>query len=296
MPAEIDKHQLIRTFCTVIKVGSFKKAADYLGLPASSVSKNIKRLEHQLRTQLIVRNTRSMSLTDAGKLYFEKGNQILKQVDELELAVQSIKSVNQGKLRVSLPINIGEHILMPLISEFITRHPEIKFELDFSQDTSDLIAEDFDIAFRTNAFLPDSAFFETQLLALQSIYVASPEYLEAHGTPTKFAELSEHQSLAFMSDIKSSKRLSLMKNSTLGEVRLLSNNYKSLIMAAKTGCGIANVYDVLVREELQNGSLVQVLNELALPEKNLSILYRQRENTSRKIQSFITFMKHSLNE
>lgn len=296
MPSEIDKHQLMRTFCTVIKVGSFKKAADYLGLPASSVSKNIKRLEHQLRTQLIVRNTRSMSLTDAGTLYFEKGNQILKQVDELELAVQSIKSVNQGKLRVSLPINIGEHILMPLISEFITRHPEIKFELDFSHDTSDLIAEDFDIAFRTNAFLPDSAFFETQLLALQSIYVASPEYLVAHGTPTKLAELSEHQSLAFMSDIKSSKRLSLMKNSTLGEVRLLSNNYKSLIMAAKTGCGIANVYDVLVREELQNGSLVQVLNELALPEKNLSILYRQRENTSRKIQSFITFMKHSLNE
>lgn len=296
MPSEIDKHQLMRTFCTVIKVGSFKKAADYLGLPASSVSKNIKRLEHQLRTQLIVRNTRSMSLTDAGTLYFEKGNQILKQVDELELAVQSIKSVNQGKLRVSLPINIGEHILMPLISEFITRHPEIKFELDFSHDTSDLIAEDFDIAFRTNAFLPDSAFFETQLLALQSIYVASPEYLVAHGTPTKLAELSEHQSLAFMSDIKSSKRLSLMKNSTLGEVRLLSNNYKSLIMAAKTGCGIANVYDVLVREELQNGSLVQVLNELALPEKHLSILYRQRENTSRKIQSFITFMKHSLNE
>lgn len=296
MPSEVDKHQLMRTFCTVIKVGSFKKAADYLGLPASSVSKNIKRLEHQLRTQLIVRNTRSMSLTDAGTLYFEKGNQILKQVDELELAVQSIKSVNQGKLRVSLPINIGEHILMPLISEFITRHPEIKFELDFSHDTSDLIAEDFDIAFRTNAFLPDSAFFETQLLALQSIYVASPEYLVAHGTPTKLAELSEHQSLAFMSDIKSSKRLSLMKNSTLGEVRLLSNNYKSLIMAAKTGCGIANVYDVLVREELQNGSLVQVLNELALPEKHLSILYRQRENTSRKIQSFITFMKHSLNE
>lgn len=296
MPSEVDKHQLMRTFCTVIKVGSFKKAADYLGLPASSVSKNIKRLEHQLRTQLIVRNTRSMSLTDAGTLYFEKGNQILKQVDELELAVQSIKSVNQGKLRVSLPINIGEHILMPLISEFITRHPKIKFELDFSHDTSDLIAEDFDIAFRTNAFLPDSAFFETQLLALQSIYVASPEYLVAHGTPTKLAELSEHQSLAFMSDIKSSKRLSLMKNSTLGEVRLLSNNYKSLIMAAKTGCGIANVYDVLVREELQNGSLVQVLNELALPEKNLSILYRQRENTSRKIQSFITFMKHSLNE
>lgn len=290
LPAAVDKHQLLRTYCTVVKLGSFNKAAQYLRLPSSSVSKNIKRLECQLNTQLIIRNTRSMSLTDAGALYYEKGSLVLAKIDELESEVKSVITDAQGKLRISLPLMIGERILLPVISEFIASNPDIRFELDYSHTTTNLIEEDFDVAFRTNDSLPDSNFFEVQLFELQPIYVASPAYLREHGAPSDLGDLVNHSRLTFTPDIKNHKQASMINSRINNHGRVLSNSYQSLITAAQSGCGIASIYDVLVREELSKKSLVQVLGQHELDKKKLSIIYRQRGNTSKKIQSFIDFL------
>lgn len=288
MPVSNDKHHLLRTFCTVVHFGSFSKAATFLRLPKSSVSKNIRHLEEQLKTQLIIRTTRSMKLTDAGALYYEKGNKILKQVDALEQEVHALTGNSEGKLRISLPLMIGESLLSPLLAEFVRTNSDIQLELDFSHRPMDLIEQDFDIAFRTSSSLPDSSLFEIKLMTLQRVYVASPGYLEAHGRPTQPSDLSAHHKLLFTADLTEEVSEQVVNRSN----KIVSNSYQSLITAAQAGCGIARVYDVLIEKELAQKSLIRVLKHSPQEKRYLSILYRQRGSTSQKIGSFIEFFRN----
>ena len=292
MPALNDKHHLLRTFCTVVHFSSFSKASTFLGLPVSSVSKHIKQLEEQLKTQLIVRNTRSMNLTDAGTLYYEKGSKILKKVDELEQEIQSLTQNSEGKLRISLPLMIGERVLSPLITEFVNEHPDITLELDFSHKPTDLIEQGFDIAFRTASSLPDSSLFEIKLLELQPVYVAAPDYLSRCGRPTKLSDLINHSRLVFQANIGAQGTHGVFEESGQGGSKVVSNSYQSLISAARSGCGITCVYDILVKKELEDNALVEILKAQQPKKKYLSILYRQRGNTSKKIHAFIEFFRH----
>lgn len=284
MPTQNDKYLLLRTFCSVVHFGSFSSAASYLGIPVSSVSKHIKRLEDQLKVQLMVRTTRSMCLTDAGALYFEKGRKVLKELDQLEHDVQALSRSAEGVLRVSLPLMIGEQILSPLLSEFIQNKPDIRLVLDYSHEPSNLIEQDFDIAFRTSTHLPDSALFEIKLLELQPVYVAAPEYLRQYGSPYDQSDLINHHRLEFNPTIKTEDI-----DSSKSTERVLSNSYQSLITAAKSGCGIVCVYDILVAKALETRELVRVLQHSEPEKKYLSLLYRQRSNTSKKLQSFVNF-------
>ena len=260
-------------------------------LPKSSVSKNIKQLEQQLKTQLIIRNTRSMKLTDAGLLYFAKGKEILYKVDELEHEVLAMTGESEGKLRISLPLMIGEQILAPLLSEFVKEHSNIHLELDFSHHPTNLINQDFDIAFRTSSALADSSLFEVKLMPLRRIYVASPDYLKKNGKPECVSDLNKHKNLVFRTqvDIQSAPRN--FENHRLNTNTIVSNSYQSLLTAAKTGCGIACVYDVLAEKELAQKSLINVFEQNTPEIKHLSMLYRQRGMTSQKISRFIAFFR-----
>lgn len=292
MPASNDKHHLLRTFCSVVHCGSFSQAAAFLGIPASSVSKHVKQLEQQLKTPLLIRNTRSMKLTDAGTICYEEGRKILQHVEDLEQQIQSLTHTSQGKLRVSLPLMIGEQVLTPLLCQFMAENPGIRLELDFSHQPTDLVAQDVDIVFRTASALPDSALFEIKLMALQPIYVASPEYLNRRGTPSTLGDLVHHNRLVFRTDIHGTGTHWPSGEQGQSANRVVSNSYQSLITAACAGTGIACVYDVLVVRELADNTLVQVLTQHQPPGKCLSILYRQRQQTSQKIHAFIEFFRH----
>lgn len=292
MPAINDKHHLLRTFCSVVHFGSFSKAAVFLRMPTSSVSKNVKQLEQHLKTQLIVRNTRSMNLTDAGMLYYEKGRKILKSLDDLEQELHSLSRTTEGKLRVSLPMMIGEYLMSPLISEFSLQNPDIQFELDYSHQPVDLLEQDFDVAFRTSSTLPDSSLFEIKLMQLQPVYVASQEYLDKRGKPSSLADLIKHDKLVFNTNISVGNQKATTGTASERTDKIVSNSYQSLVTAAISGCGIACVYDVFVIKELAENQLIQVLKQQQPQKKYLSILYRQKGSTSGKIRSFIEFIKH----
>lgn len=289
MPAIKDKHHLLRTFCTIVHFGSFNKAAEYLGLPVSSVSKNIKQLENQYKTQLIIRNTRAMQLTDVGNVCYEKAKDILKSVDELEKEIQTLTQSTSGKLRISLPKMIGETILTPFLASFMIENPNINLELDFSHETSNLIEQDFDIVFRTSHSIPDNSLFEIKLLALKQIYVASPHYISVNGKPSKHSELINHTQLQFHSKLSQS-------DTSNDRIKLISNSYQNIITSAKCGVGIACVYDILIKDELASGELIQLLKKTKPQTKHLSILYRQRSNTSNKIQTFVDYFAHHLKD
>ena len=290
MPTYTDKYHLLRIFCTVVHFQSFSKAATFLRLPVSSVSKYVKQLEAQLSAQLIIRNTRSMQLTDMGDIYYQKGQKILKQVEDLDEEILSLTQRANGLLRISMPLMLGEQLLTPLLTEFAKLHPDIQLTLDFSHTPMDLIEQDFDIAFRTAAHLPDSGLFELKLVTLQSIYVASPDYLSRYGKPSDMGDLAKHQRLMFQTDIHQPHQKQEQQTR-----RMVSNSYQSLITAAKAGCGIACVYDVFVDKALSTGELEQVLTAQKPDKKYLSMLYRQRADTSMKIQTFIDFIRQRVN-
>lgn len=284
-----DKHQLLKTFCSVVGLQSFSKAADCLGLPVSSVSKQVKQLEAQLKTQLIIRNTRAMKLTDAGTVYYEKGRQLLKKMDELEEEIHEMADISAGKLRISLPLMLGECLLAPVISEFLAENSDVQLQLDFSHAPRDLLQQDFDLVFRTSSALPDSDLYEIKLLELRRIWVASPDYLRRHGTPERLEDLADHQQLVFQTDMNPSS--SLKSANEITAKKIVSNSYRSLITAAIAGCGVACVYDTLVSRQLQDKTLVQLFRHIPEDKKYLSMLYRQRASTSRKIQQFVDYLK-----
>lgn len=289
MPAPTDKHQLIRTFCSVSEYGSFSKAATNLRLPASSVTKHVQQLEQQLNTQLIVRSTRSMQLTAAGQLFYQKGCSILRQLDELEQQTRALSGAAAGRLRVSLPLLIGEQILCPVLSEFNLAYPDISLELDLSHRPVSLLEQDVDIAFRTSLRMPDSGLYEMKLMELQPVYVASPAYLKNRGEPADPDDLRSHNNLVFDGGADAGGRRALLGSKQ--RMNIVSNSHKSLITAASAGCGIACVYDVLVTEAIAEGNLVEVLRAFRPDKKQLSIVYRQRTSGAAKIQAFLSFFR-----
>lgn len=291
MPANNDTYHLIKTFCTVVQQASFSKAAVRLGLPASSVSKNVKQLEQQLKTPLIIRNTRTMSLTDAGTLCYEKGGKLLLQMNELEQEMLSLNDTPTGVLRISMPLMIGERILAPAIAKFLAQFPDINLELDFSHHPQDLIEQDYDVVFRTTKRLPNSELFEVKLLDLNSIWVASPDYLKHSGTPEELQDLKHHKILEFHSSVNARSLSNGIDCGELNRTRILSNSYSSLITAAVAGQGLVHLYDVLVQDELNNQKLKKVLQHHSEEPKSLSMIYRQRGQTSKKIQSFRDFVQ-----
>ncbi|GEA06552.1 LysR family transcriptional regulator [Alteromonas sp. KUL42] len=287
-----DKHYLLRTFCAVADAKSFSKAAVILRMPVSSVSKNVKQLEDSLNTKLIIRNTRSMSLTEVGAIYYQKGRSILQALDDLNKEVYSLIDKIDGTLRISMPLMIGERVLSPVLSKFMKCYPDIALELDFSHSPTDLIEQDFDIAFRTASQIPDSSLFEKRLFKLQPIFVASPDYLNINGTPTSKADLVRHDRLVFRSTLETKSTDSFLDGESKNRNRVISNSHQSLISAAQSGAGIACVYDVLVEQELTNKVLVHILKDHQPRQKYLSMLYRQRGSTSMKIRTFIDFIQH----
>ena len=283
MPFTYDKHQLLKTYCTVVEFHSFTKAADYLSMPLSSVSKQIKQLEKQLNIQLIIRSTRAMKLTDAGRIYFEKGKEILKSHTQLENEITNLKNNNQGILRISMPLTLGESIISPLLARFSLAYPTINLILDYSHKQNSLIAEDYDVIFRTNTKLPDSNYFEVKLYELKTIYVASPNYIKQNGEPNSHHDLKTHHQLRFQTNVNQ-----------IVNGQIVSNSYQALITAAQLGCGILRTYDKLVEHALENNTLVRVLKNTAIEQKHLSMIYRQKSQENQLVHLLIAYMKNAL--
>ena len=138
-----DKYHLLRSFCCVVEEQSFAKAAIRLGIPTSSISKNIRQLENDIGQSLLIRTTRSMALTDAGSLYFSKGKQLLRNWQEMDDEINGLSETPSGLLRVTLPVAIGQLILSPVITKFMIAFPKIKIDLVFTHEKMELIEDDF---------------------------------------------------------------------------------------------------------------------------------------------------------
>ena len=190
----MDQLAALRAFVAVAEAQSFSSAARALRIAKSAVSRQVSDLESDLGARLLHRTTRSLSLTEAGRAYFERATRILADLDDANRAVGELQAAPRGRLRISAPMSFGFLHLMPALSDFMARYPDVVVDLAMNDRFVDLVDEGFDVAIRI-ATLPDSSLIARQLAPARRVICASPNYLSTHGAPRSPNDLKTHACL-----------------------------------------------------------------------------------------------------
>jgi DNA-binding transcriptional LysR family regulator len=289
----MDRVTSMRAFATVVAAGSFAAAAQRLKLSPAMVTNHVRALEERLGARLLNRTTRKLSLTEAGKGYFEQCGLILAQIEAADSSVAELHAKPQGKLRLNAA-SVLAHSMAPLIGGFNAAYPDITVELSTTDRMIDLVEEGVDVAIRFNR-PPDSSVIVRRLGQFRVILCAAPAYLEKHGAPHEPGELAQHCCIAYM--YRGFDRLTREWTLTgpKGEVtvrisgKLHTNSLETLLTAALDGRGIAMALGGTVERALGSGRLVRVLPEYHLGEFPIIALYPHRQHLSAKVRCFVDF-------
>ena len=280
----------IDVFVCVAQFGSFTAAAEKMSLTASAISKSIARLEKRLGAQLFNRTTRKLALTDAGVAFLGTCKGVLADLEEAELSLQSESTEPRGRVRVDLPGAFGRTQVLPILLQFAKEHPLLIPHISFSDGYIDPLQEGADIVLRIGGA---NAWPETvgqRLLGREwHIFCASPDYLARHGTPQSQRDLEQHQCIAY-----GWVDGSISPWSYAGEQgktpcpplqpQLVLGNGEGLRMAALAGCGIAQLPSWLVTPQLQEGTLVEVLPQLACVGMEINLAWSKSREALPKVR------------
>ena len=276
----------IHLFVKVVETGGFTAAARELGVPKSTVSRQIARLEDRLGVRLLERTTRALRTTEVGQAFYERCRGIVSDMGEAEAAVTQAQVVPQGTLRLSAPLTFGYLFLGELVSRFLLEYPELHVEVSLSDRKVDLIEEGYDVAIRAGT-LGDSSMIARRLGSAEGVICASPTYLAARGTPTRPEDLKDHDCLLYQYQSSSSWRVGDTNVPVSG--RLVSNNGDILRAAAVAGLGIANAPRFILGPELRAGRLVPVLQDHEQSNAGVWALYPHNRHLSAKVRAFVDF-------
>lgn len=288
----------VQVFSRVAKTGNFSEAAEQLGLTRSTVSKSISRLEERLGVVLIHRSTRSSSLTDAGRRFYEHAREVDAALDKAVAAVSGDDQEVVGNLSISLPTSLGAALTPALVGQFRRKWPRLSLSLEFNDEYVDLIGGSIDVAIRIAKRLSDSNLLSRRLSETKGILVASPGYLSRYGTPKSVEELEKHRCL----DIGRADRMRVVWrfDGADGPIEvpvqctMNANSDLPLILAACMDEGILYTPAIAVSNELAQGRLTEILSEST---KSQSFgIYAVYPNHGRpaKVRAFIDFIADQL--
>jgi DNA-binding transcriptional LysR family regulator len=290
----MDRLQAMQMFVRVVETGSFSKAAREFGTTQPTVTKQVAATETRLKVRLLNRNTRGVSLTESGALYYERCKTIVRDVEAADNVAQLKQSQATGLLRVGTSVAFGRRVVTPLALEFMAQHPQVRVDLSFEDRYSDLVAQGLDVALRMGK-LADSSLGARYLGVNPWVIVAAPKYLKAHGTPRKPSELSAHNALVYSSvqgddvwRVVSSKGEAVTVPVT---GRLRSNNLSAVLAAARSGLGVAALPRYVAADSLAGGQVVEVLKGHALPEQEIHAVFPSPKLVPGKVQAFIAFLQ-----
>lgn len=287
----------VAVFVGVIDTGSFTAAAHAMGHSTSYVSKEITRLEKRLGSRLLNRTTRTISLTDAGRSYYERCSQIVIDAENAECSLRQLQDKPRGLLRVNAPLSIGSIYLLDYFPEFMRRFPEITFEVEFNDRMIDVVAEGYDVVIRAGK-IKDSNLVARQLTLSKSIVVASPDYLKKNGCPKRASELTQHACLAY-SLIPNPTTWDFVKqgNRTIVEIkpRLIGNNAELEVAMLVNGVGIGRVPLFCCEQEIADGELKIILGDYQQPEIGVYAVFPHRQYLTAKVRVFVDFLLDKFN-
>lgn len=288
-----DRFSQALALLAVSESGGFTRAAERLGVSKAQVSKQVSALEAALGVKLLHRTTRRVALTEAGRLYLEHARQAREALDEADRAVSAVRTEVEGLIRLTAPTSLGDGFLVDLLAEFRALYRAVRFDVDLSIETRDLIAEGFDFAIRMARTL-DPNLVARPLGVVREAIVASPAYLAAHAPDgvNEPADLSRLEALRNRNFRDEGQWLLQRGDQTLAvPVRggLAINHFIGLRRAAVLGLGIVRLPRYLLGEELARGSLVELLPEWQLPTTPISLVYPGREHMPMRERVFRNF-------
>lgn len=282
----------IAVFVAVINTGSFTAAAQALGHSTSHISKAVTRLEKRLGSRLLNRTTRTISLTDAGRAYYERCSQIVIDAENAERSVSQLQDEPRGLLRVNAPMSFGSKYLLDVMSQFMHQYPEVNLEVEFNDRIIDVVAEGYDVVIRVGE-TKDSNLVARKFTQSRSVVVASPDYLKKHGRPVEAIELEQYDCIAY----------SLLPNPLVWEFkkgdehvqvnirpRALCNSAHIEVAMACQGIGITRLPLFTCEQEIAEGKLQVILDDYEAIEFLVYAVYPHRQYLTAKVRAFVDFL------
>jgi len=289
----MDRLTAMGVFVRIVETGSFSAVAREMNMTQPTVSKQLTALERQLKTRLLNRSTRQLSLTEAGSAYFESAKRILDSVAEAEGNLGVLQTQLSGVLRINSSIGLGQMYLGPLVLKFQSLHPGLMMDLAYSDRFVDLVEEGVDVAIRVGR-LVDSSLVARRLGTSQRSIIATPAYLKKNGVPQTPQDLVDHNCILYA---YLSTGNEWVFNGKDGEIRvkvsgnLRANNGEAIRQAVMADLGIAASPAWLIQEDLEAGRVQEILRDYRSPASEINAVYPSARHVSAKVKAFTEFLR-----
>ena len=289
----------VAVFVQVVESGSFTGAAERLSLSRPVISKYVSRLEDRLGARLLNRTTRRLSLTEAGRVFFDRSREGLREIGEAEAEVSRMQGEPRGVLRLNTPMSFGILHIAPALKDFSALYPEVTVDMNLDDRKVDVIAEGYDLSVRISD-LPDSSLVARRICRCRHMIVAAPAYLERAGSPVNPQELQDHHLLTYRYQEASHQWHFRAKDGKTQSVAISSylqmNNSLAIRAALLEGAGITRIPTFVVGEDIQAGRLVPLLTGYELLEVSVFMVYPELRHLSPKVRAFVEFFADRIGE
>ena len=296
----MDRITGVQLFIRIVETGSFSKASVDLGVTQPTATKHVAAVEARLGARLLNRNTRGVSATEIGALYYEKCKTIQRELEEADNLASLLQSRVGGLLRISTSVAFGRRVLTPIVLAFMRQHPEITIDLSFDDRYVNLVEQGVDVAIRMGR-LADSSLGARYLGQNPWVLVASPAYLAQHAAPAAPADVAAHPCLIY-STVQGDERWHFTSTSAGGGAEqsvpvrgpLRTNNLSVLLEAARDGLGLAMLPWYVAHAAVRECQVTPLLTAFALPVQEMHAVFPSPKLVPSKVSSFIGYLQQQL--
>ena len=290
----MDRLDAMQVLLAVVDEGSLSAGSRKLRAPLPSVSRKVAELERHLGTRLLIRTSRNIQLTDAGRDYVEAARQIVEQIREAELRASGEYETPRGELRITVTTAFGQSVALPIAYQFLREHPEITLNVISANRFVDLTEEHVDVGIRIG-HLTDSSLVAVKVGDIRILTVASPEYLARNGCPKTPEELIGHDGIQF----GNLSRAWVFPNDDVvrqTNVRIRADDATAAYKAAVEGLGITRVPNFMIGKEIVSGALVEILKDYAAHPSPVHLIYIRQGLLPLKVRTFLDWMTPRLRQ
>lgn len=293
----MDHEENMKVFVQVAQQASFAAAARKLRISTASASKRVAALEARIGARLFDRTTRRVGLTEAGRVYLERCVECLQALEDADASVSDLTKTPKGGLRVTAPIDFGEH-LMPVLAHVMNLHPNLVVDLQLTNRVVDMVEEGIDVGVRVAGAL-DGHYVARPLARTQLAIFAAPSYLAKHGRPERPEDLARHKNIVF-TEPKPRDELLFSRNGREVRVKvrptLTGNHAAALQIAVRSGVGLAMMPSFVAAGDLAAGSIEPVLNDWTLPNLHVFAVYPHRRFLSPKVKVVVEALRSAFGD
>lgn len=282
----MDRFDAMNVLLAVVEEGSISAGARRLRAPLATVSRKVSDLESHLRTSLLVRTSRRIELTEAGRDYVAAAKRIMDQVDEAEQTAAGEYREPRGELLFTAPVSFGQQHVLPVVLEFLKAHPLIDMRITFADRRVNLIEEQIHVALRIGE-LDDNNLIATRVGEVRLATFASPAYLDSAGVPQTPEDLKDFDGISTVGwrFQRGGRNLFVEPRS-----RVVLNTEDSCVKAAIAGLGVARALQTHVEPWLASGDVVEILQDFALPGVPVSLIYPKQGMMPLKLRAFLNYV------